>query len=95
MGNKNSDLMLAQKKRYDEYFTLYEDIAAEIPNYKEQLRGKRIICPCDWDESYQEALVYKEEGYVAPYNLISLGGTIKRIDIAETKANAIKNFPPR
>ena len=55
MGNKNSDLMVAQKKRFDEYYTLYEDIAAELPNYKEQLRGKRIICPCDWDESFQEA----------------------------------------
>lgn len=77
--------MVAQKKRFDEYYTLYEDIAAELPNYKEQFRGKRIICPCDWDESFQEALVYKEEGYVAPYNLISLGGTVKEIDVEQSK----------
>lgn len=85
MGNKNSDLMVAQKKRFDEYYTLYEDIAAELPNYKEQLRGKRIICPCDWDESFQEALVYKEEGYVAPHDLISIGGTVKTLDVERSK----------
>ena len=75
----------SKKAKYDEFYTLYEDIAAELPNYKEQLRGKRIICPCDWDESFQEALVYKEEGYVAPYDLISLGGTIKKIDIEHSR----------
>jgi len=69
----------------DEFYTLFEDIAAELPNYKEQLNGKRIICPCDWDESFQEALVYKEEGYVAPHNLISIGGTVKIIDIEKSK----------
>lgn len=75
----------SKKRRYDEFYTLYEDIAAELPNYREQLRGKRIICPCDWDESYTEALVYKEEGFVAPYRLVSLGGTIKQIDIEKSK----------
>ena len=75
----------SKRAKYDEFYTLFEDIAAELPNYKEQLRGKRIICPCDWDESFQEALVYKEEGYVAPHNLISLGGTIKQIDIQQSK----------
>jgi len=84
-----ADVKRLEKSRLtknDEFYTLYEDIAAELPNYREQLRGKRIICPCDWDESFQEALVYKEEGYVAPHSLISLGGTIKRIEVAETKA---------
>lgn len=75
----------SKKAKYDEFYTLYEDIAAELPNYKEYLQGKRILCPCDWDESFQEALVYKEEGYVAPYNLISIGGTVKLIDIAQSK----------
>ena len=36
----------------DEYYTLYEDISNELPRYKEQFKGKRILCPCDWDESY-------------------------------------------
>ena len=71
----------SKKTKYDEYYTLYEDIAAELPNYKEQLKGKRIICPCDWDESFKEAFVYKEEGYIPPYNLFSCGGTVKELDI--------------
>lgn len=75
----------SKKAKYDEFYTLYEDIAAELPLYKEQFRGKRIICPCDWDESFEEALVYKEEGYVAPLDLFSVGGTIKRIDIEKSK----------
>lgn len=74
----------SKKKKFDEFYTLYEDIAAELPNYKEQLRDKRIICPCDWDESFQEALVYKEEGFIAPYNLISVGGTVKQIDVKKS-----------
>ena len=68
----------------DEFYTLWQDIADELPLYREQLRGKRILCPCDWDESYDEALVYKAEGYVAPDNLFSIGGTIKEIDIAHS-----------
>lgn len=75
----------SKKAKYDEFYTLYEDIAAELPNYKEQMKGKRIICPCDWDESFQEALVYKEENYVAPHNFVSFGGTIKQIDIEHSK----------
>ncbi|MDR2369776.1 MAG: adenine-specific methyltransferase EcoRI family protein, partial [Mycoplasmataceae bacterium] len=35
----------------NEYYTRYEDIANELSLYKEQLEGKRIICPCDWDVS--------------------------------------------
>ena len=69
----------------DEFYTLWQDIAAELPLYKEQLRGKRILCPCDWDESYSEALVYKEEGLVASTELFSVGGAVKRIDIAHSK----------
>lgn len=78
-------LKQSREAKFDEFYTLYEDIAAELPLYREQLRGKRIICPCDWDESFTEALVYKEEGYVAPYRLVSLGGTIKQIDIEQSK----------
>ena len=92
MSNRNSDLMKAQKAKDDEYFTLFDDIAAELPKYKEQLKGKRILCPCDWDESYVEALVYKEMDYIAPTNLFSMGGTIKEIDIAQSNEKLIRNI---
>lgn len=82
---KVKSLNESKKKKDDEYYTLFEDIATELPNYKEQFRGKRIICPCDWDESYKEAFVYKEEGYIPPYNLFSCGGTVKEIDVDKSK----------
>ncbi len=85
MANRNSDLMKAQKSRDDEYFTMFEDIAAEIPKYKDQLRGKNIICPCDWDESFVEALVYKEADFVPAVTLFSIGGTIKEIDVTQSR----------
>ena len=53
-----ADLIKAQKKRYDEFVTLFDDISSELENYKSQLKGKRILCPCDWDESYNEKTIY-------------------------------------
>lgn len=82
----------SRKMKNDEFYTLFEDIAAEIPLYREQLKGKRILCPCDWDESYDEALVYKEEGYVAPTDLISTGGSIKKIDVAHSRDKLERNL---
>jgi len=84
MGTKQS-LYKAHKIKDDEFFTLFEDVSNEVSHYKEQLKGKRIICPCDWDESYNEEIVFKEEGFVAPSNLLDKGGTIKKIDIKASK----------
>lgn len=69
----------------DEFYTLWQDIADELPLFREQLRGKNIICPCDWDESFVEALVYKEADFVPAISLFSMGGTIKEIDVAQSK----------
>ena len=91
MGNKNSDLMSAQKKRDDEYYTLYEDIASEVPKYRNQLIGKRIICPCDWDESFDEEIVFSEGDFIASNNLIEPGGTLKEIDLQKTH-RIVKNI---
>ena len=55
MGTKQS-LYKAHKIKDDEFFTLYEDVANEVSLYKKQLKGKKIICPCDWDESYNKAI---------------------------------------
>ena len=70
---------------------VYEDIANEVSFYKKQLKGKRILCPCDWDESYNEEVVYKEEGFVGPSDLFASGGTIKRIDIKASKKKIEKS----
>ena len=61
MVTRTSRLQSSKKKKDDEYYTLFQDIADEVSLYLPQLRGKRILCPCDWDESYNEEIVYKED----------------------------------
>ncbi|KAA6338525.1 hypothetical protein EZS27_013476 [termite gut metagenome] len=82
----------SQKDKDDEYYTLFEDISAELQHYKEQLKGKRIICPCDWDESYNEEVVYKEESSIIQKELFSNEGTIKKIDILASKKKFEKDL---
>lgn len=88
---KKDQLYKAYKKKDDEFYTLWDDIALEIPMYKEQLEGKKILCPCDWDESYDEAIVYKEK-YVLPNNLLNSGGTARKIDINASKGKIEKDI---
>ena len=92
MIKRTERLQGSKNRRDDEYYTLYDDIAAEVRHYLPQLRGKRILCPCDWDESYNEEIVFKEEGYVLGRSLFSQEGTIKNIDIAQTKAKIEKRL---
>lgn len=89
MKHKES-LQKAKQIKDAEYYTLYEDIANELPLYKKQLKGKRIICPCDWDESYNEELVYKEEG--VSINELFRSGSIKHLDVAASKKKFEKDF---
>ena len=74
-------LLNSYNRKNDEFYTLYDDIASELPNYREQLKGKRIICPCDWDESLIEEIVYSDGDYVPAATLLSKGDTIKDINI--------------
>ncbi|MDR0538997.1 MAG: adenine-specific methyltransferase EcoRI family protein [Spirochaetaceae bacterium] len=86
----------AHKQRDDEFYTLFADIAGELPKYhsfKKQFEGKRIICPCDWDASFDEIFVYKEEGYVPPQgSMFENGGTIKEIDIEKSRQKIEKDI---
>ena len=92
MVTRTSRLQGSKKKKDDEYYTLFQDIADEVSLYLPQLRGKRILCPCDWDESYNEEIVYKEEGYVLGRDLFAAEGTIKNIDIAKTREKIEKRM---
>lgn len=46
-----SNLDNARRKKNDEYYTYYDDVVAGLEPYKEYLKGKRVLCPCDTDES--------------------------------------------
>ncbi len=82
MGTTKS-LNKANREKDDEYYTLYEDIANEIPLYKNQLRGKNIICPCDWDECYEEDIVFKQEIEGRHSNLFS-NGAVREVDLLKS-----------
>lgn len=47
----NENLRKAQKAKNDEFFTLYDDIKAELSHYKEYLKNKIIYCNCDQPSS--------------------------------------------
>ena len=89
----NSKIMNNAKiKKDDEYFTLYDDVANEIPLYKNQLKGKRIICPCDWDESFEETIVYSNGDEVLSNELFSDSEHIKNVNIQETSKRIEKDI---
>ena len=92
MAQKKKKLGDAQTNKDDEFYTRYEDISAEVSKYKEQLKGKRILCPCDWDESYNEEIVFKEEGYVPTSNLFGKYTAIKQIDVEKSKQKIEKSL---
>lgn len=43
----NATLNRAFIVRQDEFYTQYEDVAAEILQHREQLKGKSVLCNCD------------------------------------------------
>ena len=43
----NRNLTLAKKAKQDEFYTRYEDIAAEVEHYKHHFKGKVVACNCD------------------------------------------------
>lgn len=92
MPNDSKKITNSRTSVDDEFFTLYEDIAAEVPHYKAQLRGKRILCPCDWDESLNEILVYANEKIVAASHLFAKECTVKHVDADKSKGRIERNI---
>jgi hypothetical protein len=90
--SRKKRLEQSQKAKEDEFYTLYDDISVEVSMYKEQLRGKRILCPCDWDESFNEEMVFKEENHIIPTQLFSNNGSIKQINIEQSKQKIEKDL---
>lgn len=45
--SKNENLHKAKSVKNDEFYTQYQDIEKEVINYKDQLKGLSIYCPCD------------------------------------------------
>lgn len=72
--NTNRTINNAKKNKKDEFYTQYNDIAKELPYYKEQLANKVIYCNCDnhkysnfykfFKENFHE---YKLKSVIATY----------------------------
>lgn len=50
MSNK-ANLDKSRKNKNDEYYTYYDDVVKGLEPYKEYLKGKRVLCPCDTERS--------------------------------------------
>ena len=50
-STQRKKLAAARRNRNDEWYTLPEDVLAELPHYTEHFRGKRILLPCDGPDS--------------------------------------------
>lgn len=49
--NMPTNYQLPKGSRSDEWYTRLQDVEAEMPRYAEYLKGKKIYCPCDSEES--------------------------------------------
>lgn len=92
MVKRTKRLQRSKNQRDDEYYTLFQDIADEVSLYLPQLKGKRILCPCDWNESYDEEIAYKAEGYVLDRDLFAQSGTVKNDAVTKTSAKIEKSM---
>ncbi len=50
----NKALTAANKAKKDEFYTQLNDIASELKHYREQFRGKTVLCNCDdpWESNF-------------------------------------------
>lgn len=43
----NKNFHKAKRAKNDEFYTLLNDVANELKHYREELRGKVVLCNCD------------------------------------------------
>ena len=55
--NQNTIIRSARKRNDDEFYTPRETVEAELPHYKGEFRGKRVLCNCD-DPAESEFFAY-------------------------------------
>lgn len=48
---RSQNLHTSKRNKNDEYYTYYDDVVTGLAPYKEYLKGKKVLCPCDTDES--------------------------------------------
>ena len=51
LGATNNNLHNAKREKNDEFYTKNADIERELQHYLPYLKGKRVVCPCDTENS--------------------------------------------
>lgn len=90
----NKDSILKNEDR-DEQYTNYKDIDLELKNYKEYLKGKNILLPCDWDTSIDKYIIWDNDIEVGGAHKVNIQKTfeiISSINKEFWKGNFIKFF---
>ena len=83
MGWEHNCFLSAKSNRFDEFYTRYEDIEAEVQHYTEQFRNKTVFCNCD-DPSKSNFLNY----FLKNFNKLQLK---KLIVTGFSDASALEN----
>lgn len=60
---RNHKLGVAKKNKADEFYTQYDDVAAELAHYAAELRGKVVYCNCD-DPAHSSFWAYLSSHFV-------------------------------
>ncbi len=61
-----------------------KDVTCQLSKYKDQFLNKRVICPCDWQDSFEEWLFFEESENITGQKNMFETGTVKKIDISRT-----------
>ncbi len=61
-GSGNKNLGDAKNAKNDEFYTQYNDIAAELKHYSKYLKGKTVFCNCD-DPTWSNFWKYLHENF--------------------------------
>lgn len=96
MANTGFDLNKTKQNKKDEFYTFYEDIEKELPLYKEYLKNKTILLPCDnSDTSNFFKFLYNHFDEYELKELISVGYTFDKPSqkVSYTKENGLQYTP--
>lgn len=100
IGGTNKKLKRAQSEKNDEFYTKIEDVFNELIHWKHRLEGKRIIAPCDGEDSafVKFLLAVKDEWKIksvdySSYNIYT-GEGVSMFNIDYSKYDICITNPP-
>lgn len=92
----NKKLNLAFKNKNDEFYTRFEDVEKELEKFKYHLMGKKIICPCDDENSnfVKFLLTKKDEWKIKSIDFSHIKNGVDFLDIDYSEYDFLITNPP-